>query len=332
MRICIIIPSFNLAVLLKTCLNSLLKTNYRELIVIVIDDGSNPSLKKGLLSYQKRFSRFVFLRNNARMGFAKSVNKGLRHGLNNFKKVDYFLLLNNDAYLKSNFFTISLKHINKSDLASPITLLSERRGVDTMGIDYYCDGTGIDRTVQSDDNYLLSASCLFVSYSFAKENLAKFGWFFIPEFESFAEDIELSLRAKLMNKKIELIPRALAFHHRTSTLNNKYTTLYLGVRNQLWTIITTWTSNMITKHIFCIIKGQCINTLMYSLKFKRLFMIEIYLQTLFNLPALISIRKKMQKNLNVEYPTDVFVKNTISLSYHLKRSKTYRSLLEHFKN
>ena len=241
MNICIIIPSFNLVDKLKKCLDAVIKTGYKKLHIVIVDNGSTPPLKNLLVSYQKKFKNLSFIRNGSNIGFAQSMNMGLNYAKKNFEKSDYFLLLNNDAYLKKNFFSESLAFLKKRrpDLMSPIVLLTNNRGVDTMGIDYYSDGTAFDRTITKKEAFLLAAACLFISKNFLSQCFKLFGWFFIPNFESFAEDTELSLRARLMNKKLELYPYPLVYHDRASTIKNQYTTLYLGIRNQIWTIITT---------------------------------------------------------------------------------------------
>ncbi len=327
-KICIIIPSHNLTDQLERCLNSIKRTNYDNIVVIIFDNGSTPSLKKSFLSYSQKFKHLMFLRSSQNLGFAQANNLSLKYALKKFPKTDYFLFLNNDAYVKKNFFTKTIPYLNqKSDLLSPVIELTNDRGVDSAGIDYYSDGTAINSNGYREKiEYLLPAASLFVSKKFVLECKNKFGWLFIPSFESYIEDVEFSLRALLMEKKIILINKRLVLHKKSSTFRNEDIALYLGIRNQLWTIIITWTKKMIYKNFFGVLRGQLINNIVYFLKFKSFFMFRIYFHTVIRLPELLRLRRKIQKYLIIDYPNGVFVKNPVTLKTHIIRSRTYKKL------
>lgn len=328
MNICIIIPSFNLVDKLSKCLDHIINTGYKNLNIIIFDNGSSPPLEESLSTYQNKIKRLIFLRATKNLGFAEANNKSLKFCLKHFKKTDYFLLLNNDAYITKDFFIKSFNYLKQNfDLISPYIYLTKNRGIDSKGINYYRDGTGINRTNNQKDNYLLPAACLFISYKYVKESFGHYDWLFIPYFESYIEDVELSLRTKLMNKKITLIPQKTVYHDRWSTTNNHNRRFFLGMRNQLWTIITTWPNTMIKNHIADIVKGQIVNSVIYTLKFKSIFMLNIYIRTFFNLPKLLETRKLIQKSILLDNPKGIFVKNKlITLITHIKRSKTYSKL------
>jgi len=327
MNICIIIPSYNLSDKLKKCLNFILNTNYKKISIVIVDNGSQPSLEDLLNNYKKKLKNLFFLRNKTNVGFATSVNQGLNYSLNELKNIDYYLLLNNDAYLKKNFFTDSVDFLNNhhSDLMSTVVMLTKNRGVDSMGVDYYSDGIAINRTKKRKINYLLPGACLFIKSGFAQECFNKFGWFFIPIFESYNEDVELSLRALLMEKKILLLEKKLVLHDKGSTsIVDKIH--FLGTRNQIWAVLTTWTFTMIKNNFLELIKTQVINNIIYFLKFKYLSLWQIYLQTIWNIPRLLRIRKKIQAELVITSPKNIFLKNPISLHNHIVRSKTYGTI------
>lgn len=330
MNICIIIPSYNLADKLSKCLNYIFDTGYKNLNIIIFDNGSNPPLKQSLFSYENRVKKLVFLKGPRNFGFAEANNRSLKFGLKHFKKTDYFLLLNNDAYITKDFFEKSLKYLNQNfDLLSPFVFLTKDRGVDSKGINYYRDGTGINRINNQKGNYLLPAACLFISKKYVKESFDSYGWLFISHFESYVEDIELSLRTTLMNKRIILIPRKLVFHDRSSTMKDQNHAFFLGMRNQLWTIITTWTNTMIKNNLAEIVKGQIINNIIYMLKFNFGFLFLVYLQTFLSLPKLLKIRKLIQKNILLDNPKNIFQENkSISLITHIERSRTYKKLCQ----
>lgn len=332
-EICIITVSCNLTDKLAKCLQSIFNTGYRNIRIIIFDNGSTPSLKNTLTKYHPSINEIIVLRDKTNLGFAKANNICLKYALKQFPKSNYFLLLNNDAYVRKNFFTKSLPFLNKdNDLISPMIALTGNRGVDSMGIDYYRDGTAINRTKKKKNNYLLPAACLYVSRTFAEECFDKFGWLFIPCFQSYMEDVEMSLRALLMKKKLVLISQILVDHDRSSTLKSEKATLYLGIRNQLWTIITTWTNEMIRQNLFQIIKGQIVNDIVYFLKFKNLFTLKIYAATLLFLPDLLKTRRTITNSLLLFHPGNIFTSgDSITLKTHILRSRTYKKWQSHLR-
>lgn len=333
MNICIIIPSYNLIDKLKKCLDHILDTGYEDLEVIIFDNGSLPSIKQGLKTYQNKIKNLIFIRESKNIGYVQANNRSLAFGLKRFKKIDYFLLLNNDAYLTKDFFHKSLKYLHQDyDLLSPLVLLTKNRGFDSRGIDYYGDGTGVNRVDDKKGPYLLPAACLFISRKYVENCFDNFGWLFIPDFESYAEDIEFSLRTYLLQKKMILIPIGLVHHDRSSTIRNQNKVDFLSMRNQLWTIITTWTDDMIKNHIFEIVKGQINNNFVATLKFKNIFMFRIYLNTIFALPGLLKIRNIFQKNILPNGHEDIFSKKKPATFLNIiKTSRTYKKLILFFR-
>lgn len=326
-KICIIITVYNRTDLIKNCLNHIIKTGYENLSVIIFDDGSKSPIEKDLQSYSDRIKNLTFLRSKKNLGFIKANNQALKYGLKYIKHVDFFLLLNSDAYVTEDFFLKSVKYLKRDiNLAAPFVFLTQKRGVDTMGIDYYSDGTAMSRKSDRKENYLLAGACLFVSSTFLKECFDKFGFFLLPDLECYFDDVEISLRALLMDKKIYLIPHTLVYHDRWGTYKDEQFRLYYGIRNQFWTILTTWTNKMIKRNLIEILRGQVITSVVYLLKFKNLFIPKIYLETIVSLPRLLKKRKLIQKHLPVAYPNNVFLENPITLLIHIKRSRTYQKI------
>lgn len=327
MNICIVIPSYNLIDKLTKCLDSILMTGYKDIDIIIFDNGSNPPLEKSLRTYRGKIKKIIFIRAKENLGFAEANNKSLEFGLKRFKKIDYFLLLNNDAYVTKDFFNKSLEYLGKKyDLLSPLILLTKNRGFDSMGINYYRDGIGTNRIDNKKNLYLLPAACLFISRKYAQECFDNYGWLFNPYFGSYAEDIELSLRTELAAKKTVLIPHKLVHHDRSSTMN-KDGIDFLSTRNQLWIVITTWTSNMIKNNIMEIINGQINNIFVAVLKFRIIFTFRIYFDTLFALPKLLKIRRLIQNHVLPGSHDQIFSEKTPdTFSTLIKQSRTYKKL------
>ncbi len=328
MRICVIIPAYNLIDKLSRCLACLQNTKYSNLWVIIFDNGSIEKIQS-----PKKLANGVqisILRSQKNLGFAQSNNEAITYALKQDPSIGYFLLLNNDAYIYPTFFKNCLPYLTKqNNLASPYIRLTKNRGIDSMGIDYYSDGTAANRIHQTSIQPLLPAAALFISKNFARNQINIFGWVFIPFFESYSEDVELSLRALLMGETLTVIPFVLASHDRSSTIQNPKSILFLGVRNQLWIMLTTWTWYMIIQNIHSVLHGHLTHWLIYTLKYGPLFMIRVYIHTIKKIPILIKTRRIIQAHLRTNTVRNLFIaSHHKSLVEHIMTSRTYKKLTD----
>src|SRR5690606_21432287 len=87
----IISVNFNQEKVTKELLFSIQKLSYRNLEVIIVDNGS----KNNLISYlENKFPDFIFLRSDKNLGFAGGNNLGIREA-----KGEYIFFINNDTIL-----------------------------------------------------------------------------------------------------------------------------------------------------------------------------------------------------------------------------------------
>src|SRR5512143_1330122 len=87
--ISVIIPNYNRADLLRSCLESLRAQTYREFEVIVVDNGSTDG---SAAMVEKEFPEARVHRMITNTGFSAAVNDGIR-----IAKGELVALLNNDA-------------------------------------------------------------------------------------------------------------------------------------------------------------------------------------------------------------------------------------------
>lgn len=98
----VVIPSYNGQKLLEENLPLLFKFASNQISkVIIVDDGSTDSTKSFL---NQKYKNVVYIKNNANLGFSKSVNIGV-----SASSADYVVLLNNDVKVKKDFLKEPLK-------------------------------------------------------------------------------------------------------------------------------------------------------------------------------------------------------------------------------
>lgn len=80
MKVSIIIPAFNEEKVISNCLDSLRKQTYKDVEIIVVDDGSTDKTLDVLSKFEIRNSRFEILKQN-HLGAGNARNLGAKHAL-----------------------------------------------------------------------------------------------------------------------------------------------------------------------------------------------------------------------------------------------------------
>jgi len=106
-RVCIVILNWNGLKDTIECLESIRHITYPNYEVIVVDNaskGNDPEILK------ETFGDYIrLIENRKNYGFSEGNNIGMRYALNNNIPPDYFLLLNNDTTVASDFLTELIK-------------------------------------------------------------------------------------------------------------------------------------------------------------------------------------------------------------------------------
>lgn len=112
-HISIIIVHYNSDKDTKECLYSLenIKTNGYRVSVVVVDNGSK---KQFVLPKSLRNKRLEVIRSEANLGFTGGNNLGIWYARKNYNS-DYFLLLNNDTYVKPDFLNELYDSLQKNE-------------------------------------------------------------------------------------------------------------------------------------------------------------------------------------------------------------------------
>lgn len=95
-KVIAVVLNWNLPDDTRRCVESLCESDYPNLDVVVVDNGSQPDL------YQQMRSQLLdteFVRSEVNLGFAKGNNLGFRYALE--RDADYVLVVNNDTIIDS---------------------------------------------------------------------------------------------------------------------------------------------------------------------------------------------------------------------------------------
>jgi GT2 family glycosyltransferase len=273
---------------IRHCVKSLEKASPRHFKVNIFIVSENATFKSPLFKNDPHV-HFLFCPKNTH-GFS---------GMNNFafhKTVwtypsDYYLLINDDAWVEDTFFAELKKILARSsgDVIVPMVKVPESEQCSTFGVEYLRSGFARDAIDEKMDTQLVSAACVFFKTSFLKKLHRTYGFFFNPLLSYYLEDVELSLRIVCLNAKIEKYLKLRVRHHGSVTSGKKsYFVFYQTFRNLLWLIIMDWPLLFIFRHFLSILAVQ------FWLITRSGIRMYLYIakDTLFHLPQLIKFRQR----------------------------------------
>lgn len=208
----IIIVNWNGKDLLKVCLPSLKKINYKSFEIILVDNGSTD----GSIKYARKiFPQIKIVQNKTNLGFAKANNQGIK-----LSRGELVLFLNNDTKVTPDFLNILVKRLisdPKMGAAQPKILHLEKKGkLDSIGSFLTGSGFLYHLGFEANDSKKLNkeiklfsgkGSCLL----FKREVLKKIG-FFDNDFFAYFEETDLCWRLWLAGYYLLYIPRAIIYH------------------------------------------------------------------------------------------------------------------------
>lgn len=108
--ISVIVPMYNVEKYISQCLESLIKQTYKNLEIIVIDDGSTDqslNIAKRYAKYDNRVKVYSF----ANAGVSEARNRGLR-----LAKGDYIAFVDSDDWTAEDMYRILVEKMIKYDL------------------------------------------------------------------------------------------------------------------------------------------------------------------------------------------------------------------------
>lgn len=290
MRIVCIIPSTLRKNSLTKCLNSIDKAKTKGISLSKVIVTTNNKLN---LRGKFRYDDLYIVNQN--FGFSEMINDALKESFKRYKP-DYFLIINDDAWLEEDFFN-QFKKVNnkvKYDLFSPLIRRPNGKDIDSFGDEYFTSGYAKSSRNVKNSTKLITAACVLIKSAFIKKVEKKYGFIFNPILYFYLEDVEFCIRALAIGGKIGKFENLVAFHLGFNTAGRKSFFKYYHVyRNVFWVIILTWPLASIIKKLLDIFVIHIFATIYLTLIFGPKLPIKAFLSTLYNMSRLIKYRKKI---------------------------------------
>lgn len=210
MLVSVVVVNWNRVDLLRECLISLQNQTYKEIEIIVVDNGS---IDGSPYMVMREFPDVHLLALNFNSGFAPANNIGAYHA-----KGEWIAFLNNDAVADKDWITNLVENTHHFPPDGPHAVFASRvlkygtEELDSAGITLYPDGTSKGRTNLEAKMIGASGCALFIRTD-AWEEIGGFD----DRFYAYCEDTDLALRLRKSGYKCEYVPNAKVYHRYSST-------------------------------------------------------------------------------------------------------------------
>lgn len=223
---------------LEKCLDSVLAADYKNLHLVVVDNGSTDGSQSFV---KKNYKNIYLLENKKNLGWAEGNNRGISYALK--KNADFIFLLNNDTFINSkciSHLAFELSQNKMNGIVGPKILIMDERYKKTRKISFgggkftknryfgvHINNNKIDLKAIAkcaNSEFITGAAMMIRRSVFEKIGLFDRSYMF------YYEDADFCVRARNSNFKIRYVPSAFIYHlfsgsiKLNSPMQNYYTT------------------------------------------------------------------------------------------------------------
>ncbi len=254
-NVAVIIPNWNGAHLLPTCLDALRRQTYRDFEVVVVDNGSTDDSRQ-LIQDVYQEVRLLPLPSN--LLFAGGVNAGIRA-----TDSPVVVALNNDTEVEPGWLaalTAALEHDPAVGMAASKLLLFDRRTVLHSAGDFYrVNGIPGNRGVWEEDRgqYDIAVDVFSAcggAAAYRRSMLEEIG-LFDEDLGAYCEDIDLALRGHLAGYRCLFAPGARVYHRLSATGGGPFASYYCG-RNFISVAVKNLPASLLRKYWWGMLGSQ----------------------------------------------------------------------------
>lgn len=186
-KVSIIIPVYNSEKYIGRCLESVLNQTYKNIDIIVINDGSTDHSQEIINTYKNKYKNIIAI-NQENMGVSKTRNKAIK-----LAKTKYVMFLDNDDFIDEDYIE---KHLNTAEEGNyDIVLSGYKRPTQTEKI--------IKEVKLKEEEWSKVMIIAPWAKIYKREYLLKHNIEFLDN--NIGEDIYFNLQAITLTKKIKIL-------------------------------------------------------------------------------------------------------------------------------
>jgi GT2 family glycosyltransferase len=207
----LLVLNYNGRKYLSSCLDSLLKTDYPNFKVVVIDNSSSDD-SVGFV--KKNYPNVGLVRNDENLGYARAINSAMK-----IVESEYVVFLNNDIVVEPDWLKQLIPFMKMKDVAAvnpKILFLDNKRVINSVGGSCDVYGVGWNRGNGEFDNSQYDAVEEVFYVNGTAMLTRKSVWTDIGTFDEryflYGEDLDWCWRARLKGYKLLYVPSARIYH------------------------------------------------------------------------------------------------------------------------
>ena len=248
----IIVLNYNAGELLLNCIDSLKKSKYTNLEILVVDNISSDNSQK---KCKERFPDIKLIQNNKNLGYCGGNNVGVREA-----NGEFIIILNPDTIIEPNCINELIFAYNKfgEGLYQPkILSLDEENIIQSTGNMLHVFGFGFardkgnkvnDKTEEIEKIGYASGTCLFTS----REVINRVG--LLDEFLFlYHDDLDLGWRAAHIGINSYYVPKSKIYHVESYSLKWSSKKFYWLERNRKYCLLTHYSKETYEKMRFSLL-------------------------------------------------------------------------------
>jgi len=230
----IIVPVYNEGVTLKNSIRSLLKLDYKNYEIIIVNDGSTDNSKEiaeSFVGYQEGVYNTIKVQliNKSNSGKAKALNAGIQ-----YSQADFVLCMDGDSILSPVTLKNAIRHFtdeNVGAVAGNVKIQNRKRWLTDLQALEYVEGLNLARSAQG---HIRMVNIIPGPIGiFRKEALREAGFY---SSDTFAEDTDITLKILSLGWKIEYEPSSWALTEAPVTVHQLLKQRYRWTRGILQAI------------------------------------------------------------------------------------------------
>tara|TARA_Y100001936_G_scaffold224150_1_gene241512 strand:+ start:1964 stop:3004 length:1041 start_codon:yes stop_codon:yes gene_type:complete len=242
----VIILNYNAGELLLNCINSLKKSTYQNLEILVVDNISSDGSQK---KCKEKFPDIKVIQNNENLGYCGGNNIGIKQA-----KGEFIVILNPDTIVESNWveeLIFAYKKFGDGLYQPKILSLNEENTIQSTGNMIHVFGFGFarDKGKKLSNNKeniekigYASGTCLFTS----RKVIEKIG--LLDEFLFlYHDDLDLGWRAAQIGINSYYVPKSKIFHVESYSLKWSAKKFYWLERNRKYCLQTHYSKTTYAK-------------------------------------------------------------------------------------
>lgn len=220
-----IVLSYNSERTLQKCLMSLLRSQYPNLEIVLVDNNSTDG---SFEQAKSQFQKIHFIRNRRNIGFGPGNNIGIRFALEKF--ADYVFLLNADAYVEPNTISLLVEEAEKRSrncILNPLIYTCDKESTWFEGSTIlWSKMKALHAKTDCNDSVCKTAYATGCAMLVPQKIFAAIG-LFDERFFLYYEDADFSVRAQKRGFSTLIVKSATTVHDETSEQNLSQKTYWL---------------------------------------------------------------------------------------------------------